>query len=68
MMLLVVVVSWLNGLLGGGIIVIAHRGVALEGILDYAHFCRYLWASAQFLGVPSLLPTMMPINTMLFII
>ena len=42
-------VRWFNGLVGGGIIVIAHRGVALEGILDYVS-----WASDQLLGVPTL--------------
>ena len=58
----------MNGLVGGGIVVIAHRGVALEGILDYAHFSLVSWTSDQFLGVLSLILTMMLINTMLFII
>ena len=55
-------------IVGGGIIVIAHRGVALEVILDYVHFpLVFLGFSAQFLGVPSLLLTIMLINTMLFL-
>lgn len=35
-------------------IVIAHKGVALEGILDYTHFSLVLWISCPVLGRASL--------------
>ena len=50
---------------GRDIIVIAHRGVAIEGILDYAHFSLFSGALAQFPGV---LPSLMMIILIYMII
>lgn len=67
---LVGVVRWLNALVGGGITVIAHRRVALKGILLYVHFSLlFLFLdSCPVPGVPSFLFPMMLNNTMLFIV
>lgn len=64
------VVRWLNALVGGGIVVIAHRRVALKGVLLYVHFSLlFLFLdSCPVPGVPSFLFPMMLNNTMLFIV
>ena len=50
------IVRVLNGLVAGGILVIAHKGVVLDDILNYAHFPLYFlglllssWACLPFL-------------------